>query len=299
MTCAFAYARLFRLPNVFTAIADVSVGLVVAWRDQSIFSLINLPLASACLYCAGMAWNDYFDRSIDARERPERPIPSGTIAPATANWLAPILATLGVLFAVVAGWRNGSWTAGPVVHAVVLVALILVYDGWLKHSALGPVCMGGCRFANMLLGFSTASVSTAPWSIRLLAASILSIYVVGITFFARDEAGTSQKNRMMAGFVLILTAAILPAIVPTIAMYPASSWVVYFVTGFVLLLLNQANAPLRHPLPAYVQRFVKIALFCIILLDACLALAIAGPIGLIVVIWFLPALLIGRWIYST
>ena len=40
-----------------------------------------LLLASACLYCGGMVWNDYFDREQDRRERGDRPIPSGKVAP--------------------------------------------------------------------------------------------------------------------------------------------------------------------------------------------------------------------------
>ena len=40
-----------------------------------------LPLASVCLYWAGMALNDWADRDLDAVERPERPIPSGRVAP--------------------------------------------------------------------------------------------------------------------------------------------------------------------------------------------------------------------------
>ena len=33
-----------------------------------------------CLYAAGMVLNDAFDAELDARERPERPIPSGRIS---------------------------------------------------------------------------------------------------------------------------------------------------------------------------------------------------------------------------
>ena len=43
-----------------------------------------LLLASACLYCGGMVWNDYFDRAQDKLERPSRPIPSGRVSPGEA-----------------------------------------------------------------------------------------------------------------------------------------------------------------------------------------------------------------------
>ena len=72
---------LIRPPNVFTAFADSLAGLLVlvglgipaphrAWA---------IVLASGCLYLAGIVFNDVFDREVDARERPMRPIPSGLV----------------------------------------------------------------------------------------------------------------------------------------------------------------------------------------------------------------------------
>src|SRR2546427_12014269 len=77
---------LVRPPNVFTAVADSLAGLVLARQagpsagDPGLWCLA----ASACLYLGGIALNDYFDRAVDAIERPERPIPSGSVPPALA-----------------------------------------------------------------------------------------------------------------------------------------------------------------------------------------------------------------------
>src|SRR3989475_10761474 len=77
---------LVRPPNVFTAVADSAAGLLLARRagpvagDPGLWCLA----ASACLYLGGIALNDYFDREVDAVERPERPIPSGAVPPAVA-----------------------------------------------------------------------------------------------------------------------------------------------------------------------------------------------------------------------
>src|SRR2546430_2791969 len=77
---------LVRPPNVFTAVADSAAGLLLARRagplagDPGLWCLA----ASACLYLGGIALNDYFDRHVDAVERPERPIPSGAVPPAGA-----------------------------------------------------------------------------------------------------------------------------------------------------------------------------------------------------------------------
>ena len=80
-----AYAQLMRLPNVFTAFADILLGACAAGyvTDRNEIVLL-LALASGCLYCGGMVWNDYFDRTEDAKTRPNRPIPSGRITTTTA-----------------------------------------------------------------------------------------------------------------------------------------------------------------------------------------------------------------------
>src|SRR3989442_15725829 len=82
---------LLRPPNVFTAVADSAAGLVLARRAAPIARDPGLwcLAASACLYLGGIALNDYFDRDVDAVERPERPIPSGAVPPAVAAGRGP------------------------------------------------------------------------------------------------------------------------------------------------------------------------------------------------------------------
>src|SRR2546428_12895654 len=77
---------LVRPPNVFTAVADSAAGLLLARRGGPVAGDPGLwcLAASACLYLGGIALNDYFDREVDAIERPERPIPSGAVPPAVA-----------------------------------------------------------------------------------------------------------------------------------------------------------------------------------------------------------------------
>src|ERR1700719_4023050 len=79
------YAQLVRLPNVFTAMADIALAaLVTGSLPGQLISFLLLVLASSCLYCAGMVWNDYFDYEIDLKERPLRPLPSNRIPRPTA-----------------------------------------------------------------------------------------------------------------------------------------------------------------------------------------------------------------------
>lgn len=75
-----AYLQLMRFPAVFTALADICLGFLLTHSTlapAADFAL--LAIGSSGLYLAGMVFNDFFDRHLDARERPGRPIPSGRI----------------------------------------------------------------------------------------------------------------------------------------------------------------------------------------------------------------------------
>ena len=81
------YAQLVRLPNVFTAFADILLGaLATGGVGEHRYEVAFLLLASGCLYCGGMVWNDFFDIEQDRRERPFRPLPSGRISCVAAGW---------------------------------------------------------------------------------------------------------------------------------------------------------------------------------------------------------------------
>jgi 4-hydroxybenzoate polyprenyltransferase len=56
---------------------------------------------------------------------------------------------------------------------------------------------------------------------------------------------------------------------------------------------------IERPEPAYVQAAVKTAILGIIGLDAVLATAISGMGGLWILVLLIPAIALGRWLYST
>src|SRR5437763_11897314 len=127
-----AFAQLVRLPNVFTALADIALGaLVTGALPTRWLPFVLLTLASACLYCAGMVWNDFFDIEQDRRERAFRPLPSGRVSRRSAVLLGTALLIAGLGFATLAGWWNmGTPWIAPLV-AGFLVTAVLLYDAWL------------------------------------------------------------------------------------------------------------------------------------------------------------------------
>src|SRR6516165_5639238 len=91
------YAQLVRLPNVFTALADICLGALAAGALPDRWpAFVCLLFASACLYSAGMVWNDFFDYDQDYRERPFRPLPSGKISRRMAATFGTSLLAFGV-----------------------------------------------------------------------------------------------------------------------------------------------------------------------------------------------------------
>lgn len=295
-----AIAELVRLPNVFTALADICLGALASDAlPGSWLPVLGLLAASACLYSAGMVWNDYFDLEQDRRERAFRPLPSGRVPRPFAARLGCFLLAGGIFFAALAGWDGTDYSPAPLLIAVGLAAAILLYDAWLKRTWAGPLAMGSCRFLNVLLGL-TAGVawSERPWSLHL--AAVTGLYIVGVTWFARTEARMSKK-KTLAGAALVILAGLVLALPMPLWLEPGAAWPLfpYLLVGLGFLVGIPVCQAIARPTPSRVQPAVKQALMGLVLLDAILATVFAGPVGLLIALLLLPALYLGRWIYST
>jgi 4-hydroxybenzoate polyprenyltransferase len=303
------YAQLVRLPNVFTAFADIGLGILATWQllpdalqKGWIWSALCLLAASGCLYCGGMVFNDVFDLEQDKRERPFRPIPSGCVSRFTATLFGVVLLVAGIGFALLAGRRDDHWERSSSYVACILAACILLYDGWLKKFWAGPLGMGACRFLNVLLGLSLAPNLGWPWGVHL--ALVVGVYVVGVTWFARTEAQISNRSAlagaagvMAVGLILALAA---PVIVAEFHLGPhPSALFPYLLIGLGFLIGFPISRAISRPTASHVQKAVKQAIMGLVILDATLASAIAGIGGLVILLLLLPALYLGRWIYST
>ncbi len=309
------WLRLMRLPNVFTAVADVAMGYLFVQREVTNGPEFGcLIAASACLYTAGIVFNDVFDREIDAKERPFRPIPSGQISLSAASKLAVILLALGVLL----GWISDilprsqgeiSWRSGFV--ATILAASILTYDTWGKNTHLGPTIMGACRFLNVLLGMSGGEPS-GPVGIlgfgggAMHVAMGIGLYIVGVTTFSRGEAGKSRRWMLITGMVAMALGVVFlgtSAFYQTLHFQSQSYgrqlyWLLLALLMFSVL--RRCGVAVTDPAPQKVQAAVKLAILSLIWLDAATVLVVAGPVyGLAIAALLIPALLLGRWVYST
>jgi len=295
MTDFRAYAQLVRLSNLPTALADICLGVLLADAlPRQGLAFVMLLLASACLYSAGMVWNDYFDREQDSRERPFRPLPSGRVSPRQAAQLGTALLAAGVLLASAAGKTS-------LVLAICLTAAILAYDGWLKQRWSGPLAMGTCRFLNVLLGVSASG--SLLWPRGVYGALIVGLYIVGVTWLARTETRWSKPNTLRGAAIVMFTSWLLTLPLPLFAPEGKRS---SFLFPYLLVALGfWVGLPIRraisNPTPSQVQFSVKRSLMALILLDAVLASAVAGSVGLTILLLLVPALYLNRtgWLYAT
>jgi 4-hydroxybenzoate polyprenyltransferase len=293
------YAQLVRLPNVPSALADIALAaLAVGALPGRWLPFLGLALTSACLYMAGMAFNDYFDVEEDRRERPERPIPSGRVSRSEAGYLGMGLLFLGVAFAVgtallLASRGDTPHPWKPVWVTGFLIVSIFLYDGWLKRTDLGPLSMGACRFFNVLLGLSILGTNTTFPHLHL--AFVVGLYIVGVTWFAKTEARVSERASLRGAAAVILASLVLSLALPAPHRAgTASPLFPFLLVGFGFFLGLALWEAIERPEPGPVQTAVKRCLMGLIVFDAILASALGGSLGLAVLILLIPSLWLNR-----
>jgi 4-hydroxybenzoate polyprenyltransferase len=285
--------RLVRIPNVFTVPGDplagaalaAAAGAEIAWGGP-----LLAAAAGSCIYLGGMAFNDVFDRTEDALERPGRPIPSGAIRVSEAVTLGALLHAAGLGLAFLAG-------PAVAVTAAVLVVATFAYNARAKAGPLGPFTMGLCRGLNLLMGaLALAPLSPPP----LIAAILLLAYVSVITVAARGEvggAGGSAVTRAGVGFTAVLGAGVAVALTGKLPAHPLGLVPLLALAG---VLGARIGALAREPTGARVGMLIKASVMGIVLFDASLAAAAGrAELACAIAALLIPALWLGKRFYST
>jgi 4-hydroxybenzoate polyprenyltransferase len=291
------------LPTVFTALADIFLGFLLTHPTLTsgegpnpLPSFVLLCVASAGLYLSGMVFNDYFDRLVDAQERPHRPIPSGTILPSTALRLAAGLMLIGLASAAAVGPLS-------LCIAIAVSGSILGYDGGLKKTWFGPLAMGICRSGNVLLGCSAVGslfefFAASRWPIAVC----LGIYIVGVTLFARQEATISRRTALAGAAGVINSGVVGLAMLVNSNGLPEHRLSALGILAMILFTLDRRLAvAIVQPSPQHVQLAVKVLLLSLVVLDATLIFAFNGRVELAIttVALLIPAVGLSRLIPMT
>jgi len=186
--------ELVRAPAALTVIGDTIAGGYAGGGKLRPRQWL-LPLASVFLYSGGMALNDYADRKLDAVERPERPIPSGRIAPGRALGIAAACMAVGLSLAATGGGHRGLAVAVPLVGAIVSYNMVF------KDSPIGPVSMAACRGLDVMMG-AGGTRAAAP------AAAALALHTAGVTAQSRGEVHGGSTGVALAGIAATGVTAI-------------------------------------------------------------------------------------------
>lgn len=180
---AFKLGRVSNLPTVWT---NVWAAVVLAGGSLPILQMVWLLVAFSLFYVGGMYLNDAFDADIDAKERPERPIPSGQVSRRLVYGAGYGMLLGGVLMLAGAGLLTdrglGMW---PALGGLGLAGAIVLYDWTHKKSPISPALMGICR---ALVYIAAGLCVAVPLPVPLLVgAGLLLCYLVGLTYVAKHE----------------------------------------------------------------------------------------------------------------
>lgn len=257
----WAYLQLLRPANIVTAWADILAGFAASGYVGELTPLAWLLLATTGLYGGGIVFNDVFDAKLDAVERPERPIPSGRASVWGATILGSIFLSVGVIAALQVSWKSAT-------VAAIVASAALLYDAVGKHNAvLGPINMGVCRGANLLLGVSVAPTMVGEyWYLALIAIA----YIAGITTLSRDEVkvGKSTTRVIALSLIVIVILGLLGlGLLNNYKVLTALPFIVLFATRVLLPFIKAV----RQPTPEQIRVAVKAGVLSLIVLDATLA----------------------------
>lgn len=306
-----AYLELGRVSNLPTVWTNTLAGLVLATFAEGepggfppASRVFLLVLAFSLLYVGGMFLNDAFDRGIDARERPTRPIPSGRVSAGEVFTVGFGLLAAGVgLVAVDSFVLGGAGGVAAVVVGLALAGVIVLYDVWHKGNPLSPVLMGACR----VLVYVTAAVAATGHvsSVVLVGAAMLLAYLIGLTFLAKHEGASlkapTPSSAMAFGRVWPLLLLFLPfvflfpkATATPLRLLPVLLFVAFL--AWVVFTLQRLRSGAQGAIP----RAVVALIAGISLLDANLIAVHGGShIVLLAELGFLATLWLQRFVSGT
>lgn len=276
-----------RPANIVTALADILAGFcaaggILVLNDTiptfSPASIGWLLLSTFGLYGGGVVFNDVFDASLDAEERPERAIPSGRVTLMEAKALGTLLFAGGIFSALQAGIPSG-------IIAIFIAIFALVYDAWAKHSIIfGPLFMGCCRGGNLLLGCS--AILTSLPDIWFLA-FIPILYIGSITLISQGEVhGGSKKTGTIALVLMLVVTAILLSLgfSPLYNVLTALP----FLLLFAYLVIPPFFRAVFQPEATVIKKAVKRGIISLIILNSAIAAGFGGLLLGIMVLALLP-----------
>lgn len=184
--------RLGRISTLPTVASNVLAAVALADGRPSALRTVGVCLAMSMMYVAGMFLNDAFDREIDARDHPGRPIPSGEVK-ASAVFDAGFALLLGgiALTAIVALACGTGWP--PILCAIALATLIIFYDADHEQNPRSPIVLALCRVGV----YATAAFAVTRDVDPALVPGLVALlgYLVALSYVARQDSVAAAGKR--------------------------------------------------------------------------------------------------------
>jgi len=179
-------AELARPGNCVAAAVLTGTGAFVAGAGDAVVPAAVAALVTAVAVAAGNAINDYFDRDIDAVNRPDRPIPRGAVSARGALGVAAVWFLLAVALAT----RLPALAIG--IAAVNLVALVTYTTVFKGTPGLGNALVSYLVGSTFLFGGAAVGEPAAVVVLALLAG--LSTFTREVIKDVEDVAGDREEG---------------------------------------------------------------------------------------------------------
>ena len=282
--------QLGRVSNLPTVWSNTLAGVALAGANPLNGSTLLLMFAMSLAYTGGMFLNDAFDRKIDAKERPERPIPSKKVKAAEVFAAGFTLLAGAVMFSALAAMSHGHNIALVIVLSIALCGCIVLYDMWHKDNPFSPVVMGMCRlFVILLAGFAA---SDSPSIVLYYGAVAMLCYLIGLTYTAKQENLGEVKNLWP---LLLLAAPLLYGVVKSAGDFQVIPMVVVLAIWTIYALYFVKRRQQGDIPKAVVSMIAGISL-----VDALLIATVSSlPIAMFAVAAFCLTLFLQRYIAGT
>jgi len=290
------YLILVRFPNLFTLPSNILVGFViVSTLSQTAFvQVLFVVTISILIYCVGIILNDYFDFTIDKKERPNRPLPSGKISRKIAIILAFVFSILALILSFIMSVQTLAISS-------ILLAVIFAYDKYLKKTSVGPYTIATARVMNILLGVSVNINNIGNYAQIVILTFVLSItfvYVSLIGFLSRYEIYGFSNNLKLFLFPTVLWVIITSIILFSYAgFFRYDSLIILALFSFIMG-LSFYEISKKDSLD--IQKIIQNMILSIIILDSTFLSGIRGiELGLVVLTLLAPLLLLSKKMYMT
>jgi len=214
--------RIVRPVNALVSGGAVALAYLIA--TGTIVPAVWIPALVVVLVTgAGNTINDYFDREIDRVNRPDRPIPSGGVAPREAVAWAAILFAGGIILSI---WT----TVYCLIIAVANSCLLVLYAARIKRTAvLGNVSIAYLSASIFLFGGAFAGMDGITRNLPLIGITFLAMLSRELLKDAEDvegdAAGGARTLPMLIGVRwTAVIAAVCAAGAVTASLAPVGSW---------------------------------------------------------------------------